>query len=336
MSKTKKSVYIITFSLIGVSLICGAVLGSILGERYNPTMVPNANTNQVKRDDLNVIYQRYQSFLGGSDPSSKDFSVNKNFTASDLVNIGIYNFNNSAKALHISEGNSITDGTIKVNQAINTIMIKDGTKYFKERISKSSFVELATRFYNFDLNTNEVYPSEIDVYSGKAVTEKEGTYDSKNLAKFNDLSSFLSAYGISNTEAFVYTICNDSLISSTSIEDKKYQTGVSLVNDTYQITLALDPSKATVDYRKEMLSTTDMDKEDGKVVEPRFVDVALTFVLDRNLNILSYEANESYWVKKLGWNQMKGSAKYKIITNDDSIYIPTLDENLNYDEIWSK
>ena len=332
MEKKKINNIFIICTLVIVGVAGGGTLGYFLGERYNPALIPEANSDTVVRDDLNEVCNRINNYVGDKNIEDINFANVSQFTASDIVNYGISNFKHSQNITQISHGESVTNGSIKMTQEITCSYIKNGNKYFKERLSNSSLVKLATRFYNFDILTenSEVFENfQVDTYLGSIIDSYNATFDNNKIS-YTTEEDFLNTYGINYNEAFVYTICNDALINRTTIQGIEYSTGVTKIENGYQVTLALDPSKSTVDYRKEMLSTTDMDIEDGKEIEPRFTNVALVFNLDDKLNIVSYSSSEHYWVKKIGWNEMDGHMNYFIYSEDESLTIPTLEESIPY------
>ena len=312
MEKKKINNILIICTLVIVGVAGGGTLGYFLGERYNPALIPGANSDTVVRDDLNEVCNRINNYVGNKNIEDINFANVSQFTASDIVNYGISNFKHSQNITQISHGESVTNGSIKMTQEITCSYIKNGNKYFKERLSNSSLVKLATRFYNFDILTenSEVFENfQVDTYLGSIIDSYNATFDNNKIS---------------------YTTEEDLLINRTTIQGIEYSTGIAKTENGYQVTLALDPSKSTVDYRKEMLSTTDMDMEDGKEIEPRFTNVALVFNLDDKLNIVSYSSYEHYWVKKIGWNEMDGHMNYFIYSEDESLTIPTLEESIPY------
>lgn len=329
-----KKAIICLIAAIGIS--AGGVAGAILGERFNTSNLPKANKNDVKLDNIAFLINDFNNYINGNNIEDIDFSKIKNFSVTDYVNISLYKFLNQSSCSMISIGNSKTSGTIKTNQDIITSFIKNDDHYFKERISYSNVVKLANRFYNFDIlgEISMVIDENKYVFDGEVVDKYHANYN-KNYNKYTD-EDYSNFFGVKLNSPISYIICNDALLNSTMINNKKYNSSIILNNNLYEIILALDASKSTINYRKEILSTIDTDKENGKEVEPRFTSVLLKFYLDRKLNLIEYKTYENYWIKKLGWNEMKGEARYVVQKGENILKIPNLETDIDYKVLYEK
>lgn len=327
----------IVFCLIAaIGISTGGVVGAILGERFNTSNLPKANKNEVKVDDISFLVNEFNNYVAGNSIENIDFSKIKRFSVTDYVNISINKFLNENSSSMISIGNSKTAGTIKINQNIATSFIKNNDHFFKERISYSNTVKLANRFYNFDIlrGFSGVIDENKYVFDGE-VTDNYCAKYNKNYKKYTS-EDYLNYFGVNLNYPVSYIICNDALLNSTMINDKKYNSSILLNNNVYEITLALDASKSTIKYRKEILSTITTDQENGKQVEPRFTSVLLKFYLDRELNLIEYKTYENYWIKKFGWNEMNGEARYIVQKNENILNIPNLETNIDYKVLYEK
>lgn len=329
-----KKVIICLIAAIGIS--AGGVAGAILGERFNTSNLPKANKNDVKLDNITNLINDFNNYTNGNNIEDMDFSKIKKFSATDYVNISLYKFLSQSSCSMISIGNSKTSGTIKTSQNIVTAFIKNNDYYFKERISYSNVLKLANRFYNFDIlgEISRVIEENKYVFDGEVVDNYHAKYN-KNYDKYTD-EDYLNYFGVKLNSPISYIICNDALLNSTIINNKKYESSIIVNNNVYEITLALDASKSTINYRKEILSTIDADKDNGKEVEPRFTSVLLKFYLDKKLNLIEYKTYENYWIKKLGWNEMKGEARYVVQKGGDILEIPNLETNIDYKVLYEK
>lgn len=329
-----KKVIICLIAAIGLSV--GGVVGAILGERFNTSSLPKVNKNDVKQDNIISLIEDFNSYTSDNNIENIDFSKIKHFSVTDYVNISIYNFLHQSFCSLISMGNSKTSGTIKMSQDITTSFIKQDNCYFKERISYSSTVKLANRFYNFDiLNGNSRVIDENNyVFDGEVVDNYKAKYN-KNCKKYSE-EDYLNYFGVNLNNPISYIICNDALLNSTKIDNKKYESSIVLKDNVYEVTIGLDASKSTVNYRKEILSTITTDQENGKQVEPRFTSVLLKFYLDRKLDLIEYKTYETYWIKKFGWNEMKGEARYIVQKDKDVLNIPNIETNIDYKVLYEK
>lgn len=319
---------------IGIS--SGGVIGAILGERFNSSNLPKANKNNVKLDDIIFLVNDFNNYTDGNNIEEMDFSKIKHFSVTDYVNISLYKFLNQSSCSTISIGNSKTSGTIKNDQDIITSFIKNDNHYFKERISYSNVIKLANRFYNFNIlsGISGVFDENKYVFGGEVVDNYHAKYN-KNYNKYTD-EDYLNYFGVKLNSPISYIICNDALLNSTIVNNKKYESSIVINNGVYELTLALDASKSTINYRKEILSTITTDKENGKEVEPRFTSVLLKFYLDRKLNLIEYQTYENYWIKKVGWNEMKGEARYIVQNGKDVLKIPNLETDIDYKVLYEK
>ena len=327
---------IVFYLIAAIGISTGGVVGAILGERFNTSNLPKANKNEVKVDDISFLVNEFNNYVAGNSIENIDFSKIKRFSVTDYVNISINKFLNENSSSMISIGNSKTAGTIKINQNIATSFIKNNDHFFKERISYSNTVKLANRFYNFDILSG--FSGVIDenkyVFDGE-VTDNYCAKYNKNYKKYTS-EDYLNYFGVNLNYPVSYIICNDALLNSAMINDKKYNSSILLNNNLYEITLALDASKSTIKYRKEILSTITTDQENGKQVEPRFTSVLLKFYLDRELNLIEYKTYENYWIKKFGWNEMNGEARYIVQKNENILNIPNLETNIDYKVLYEK
>lgn len=330
MNKRTKSI-IFTSSLCVIAITLGSLLGYFIGSR---TVSFEANSDEVIRDSQEEIYNKLNTRLfNEKEPSN--FNVdellenNKSFTISDIINYSLYKINFSHdNVLSLSLGTSTTS---IANQVIHGAYIKNNNNYFVESLSYSTFAKPAIRMYG----TSDNNQFSTTVYETESTGEFSAQYTNAEINDNLDNQQIKSQYGRLVNNPLIYIISNDSLIGNTVVNGTTYETKIekNAAKDGYFITTALNAAKSTVDYRIQMCSTTEMDKNtDGLPIKPVFNSVALTFELDLNLNIKRIRAYEQYKVSKFGWNDMYGTMNTVFRYENDSLIqkIPSLEEMVNY------
>lgn len=356
----KKAISITLTAIFSVVFIgAGGYLGYFLANRNAPM---EAQSDDVIRDDQLEKYNLVKDKITSSVSSYDDLSsfdatalVGSDIKVNDIANYALYKVNEEhSDILSISYGSTVTMG---IEQIIHGSFMKNNNKqYYIESISYSSMANPAMRMYNYDVkdessienidlenNVTNVFETGSKTLDGKVCAD----YEASNVTINNNQNHLLTDdevfahYGRKITTPLIYIISADSTLTSTTVGNESFTTSFSKnsADSTYSLELALDPAKSTVDYRVQMCSTTDMDKDsDGNPIKPIFYNVGLRFTLDKNLNITDIESFETYRVKKMGWNDMSGHLriKFKYETEATSIQkIPSLSESIDYSSVES-
>ena len=298
VNKTKKKVSkkaIIGYSSLGVSVIAVGIIAGILVGRNVFKYDAYAGMDITDAEtDYNEVYEKYKKT-----DSSKYFSE---FNNVELANISLLKLGDYENFYTITEGNVEAAG---VKQTIHGTTIKDGNEYFEEAISASSFVKSANRFYQDD--DGAVW------HKGKYVDINTGDYSSAKKTNYT-IDEFNETWGKSLTRACIYIVSDKSCLSST-INDNG--------DGTYTIDVDLDPTLSVLRYVKQMVMTGGLSEA------PVFHSVKLTFVVDKDVNLLTFKTNEVYDVHMvIDAKNSKGSLTQQFKYEERNI--PQLEEVTDY------
>ena len=290
LSKGKKT--LIQYSIIAVCAVGVGVGGGILLKR--------------KLGPVEVDYSGFDSnaFQADSKALLKDYETNPNkeFTAAELVNIGLEKYRQCENSYSIGVGQASTI----VNQSIRNFQIKNGNSYYEEQISKSSMVSLANRVIADEENAT--------IYKGKAKETELPEYTGEPQAMTSE--EFKNSMGKTLPEMFIYIISNDTVdLSKCSIEKKDGKVFVSL---------DLDPEIASYNYKVQMKTLSDLS------ALPTFEYLRQTYVFASDMTLLQSRFDEKYVASMAGINAtIVNDLKYYYHANE-FIKIPELNEFLDY------
>lgn len=299
--KGSKKKSIIVWCAVGVPLTAllvagGVILGKDLGGKaFYRDPYANIDINNLD-DDYTEAYERYVK--------SNASTYYQKFNDVELVNIALLNLN------HVDNFYAITTGSVKaagVTQTINATYIKNGSDYFEESITSSSFVKGANRFYQVGDETNW--------YKGKYVNQTEGDYSKCKPTTYKN-DEFEETWGRKISRACVYIINETTCLNSTQTNNN---------DGTVTIDLELDPSLSVVRYTKQMVLTGGLSEK------PVFHSVKLSFTLDKDVKLLTFKTDEVYDVHMvIDAKDSKGQITQDYTYSERKI--PEINENANYEK----
>lgn len=304
--RNSKVIFYISFCL------CAASLGVFVGYGSYALFGNEHSTNYGDLDiddvagDYNNILEKYNEVKN----SSKDY-IN-NFSIDEISNISFQLFENSFYSKSISIG--VAQAGSLVSQAIRASTIRNENMYFEESISKSSFVDVAKRFYKDE---------KIELFNGKATDVDVGLYD-ENPILYND-KSFKDEWGKTLGNPCIYIISKQTVMKKYSSNSSGIETGIVKTSTGYDLEIELDPVKSVLNYAKQMKMTSNLSNYPG------FYYVHLSLKLDHELNLLSSISKEHYYAKTsfgLG-SEIVGTMNTVYKTNIKTD-IPKLDTPIDY------
>ena len=290
ISKGKKA--LIQYSIIAVCAIGVGVGGGILLKK--------------KLGPVEVDYTGFDSdsFQADAKALLKEYEVNpnKDFTAAELVNIGLEKYRQCENSYSIGVGQATTI----VNQSVRNFQIRNGDKYYEEQISRSNMVNLANRV---------VADSEsATVYRGKAKDTEVPEY--KDEPKVLNPDEFKALWGKKLEDIFIYIISNDTVDLEQSKVEKK--------DGKVFISLELDPDIASYNYKLQMKSLSELS------ALPTFEYLRHTYVFDSDMTILHSTIDEKYVATMSGINATVNNYLDYYYHSNEFIKIPEINEILDY------
>ena len=290
LSKGKKA--LIQYSIIAVCAVgLGAGGGIILKKKLGPVETDYSGFDSTSfQADSKALLKEYEK------------NPNQDFTAAELVNIGLEKYRQCENSYSIGVG---TASTI-VNQSIRNFQIRNGDNYYEEQISKSNMVSLANRVIaNEDSAT---------VYKGKAKEIEVPEY--KDGPQTMNPDDFKSAWGKTLDEIFIYIISNDTVDTNKSVSEKK--------DGKIYISLELDPEIASYNYKIQMKSLSDLS------ALPTFEYLRQTYIFDSDMTILHSTTDEKYVATMSGINATIVNHLDYYYHPNEFLKIPEINEILDY------
>ena len=268
---TKKG-KIILFSSIGVVVLAlgtvgGIFLGTQVFAKHEAPVVEKTIADYENESNYEALYEELNTSLNTK-------TVNEVFNESEPLKIVQYALAKKVKANYIS---SITTGTSKAfiaTQDIKAKYIKDGDTHYEENIS-TGLVNTAKSFKTENGN--------ISVYEG-SFKDGEVEWSTTPLETISK-ADFKEKWGMDYSLPTTYLICKDSIKSGNKESS----------NDTFTVTLELDPTISTLKYVKQQQLMGGLDEQ------PIFTKVSHTYTLDKEFKITSIVVDESSQVKKGLW-----------------------------------
>lgn len=292
--KIKKKT-VIGYSIVGAVVIAVGVVGGVLvGQnvfKYDAYAGVDLNNAEV---DYNEVYESFKN--------NKNGKYFEEYSHVELVNISLLKLGDVNNFYTITEGNVEAAG---VKQSIHGTTIRDGNNYFEESMSYSSFVKSANRFYQDD--------EKADWYKGKYIDINTGDYSNSKITNYT-ISEFDETWGKSLTRPCIYIISNKSCLESNLTDNG---------DGTYTIDVDLHPTLSVLRYVKQMVMTGGLSES------PVFHSVKLTFVVDKEVNLLTFKTNEVYDVHMvIDAKNSKGSLTQNFYYEERNI--PQIGEATNY------
>lgn len=255
---------IISYSLIGLVIVSlGVTTGVFLKRELSQAEIDYSGFDPENyRMDSKALLDEYNK------------NPNKQFTAAELINIGLEKYRQCENCYSIGIG---TASTI-VSQTIRNAQIKVGDHYFEESISYSSMVAVANRVNQVGID------NDIALNKGKATgTEAVKYQDSIKEYKADD---YKKAWGKTLDEMFIYIISNQTVLEEgTKIE--KY-------DDYIKITASLDTNISTYFYKLQMKEISNLDKL------PTFDELSQTYIFTKDMTLKYCSVDEKYKASMTG------------------------------------
>lgn len=295
-----KTLTIATIVCVGL-IAAGSFLGSLMGKRY---FVPTVDYSHIVasdvEDDNSKAIQKYQKYQEADKPIS-DYV--KDFTLPELAAIGFYQ--SGLQKYSVTESEGLVTATLGIKQDIRSYHIKDDQSYFFESLSKSSIVKVAKRFYQ---NTEDV-----EWYSGSLKSLESAQWDATSKSS-KAVDEFEELWGKELSRQSVYIISDKTVLDTSS---------VTTTEEGLNISFDLDPVYSVVRYVKQMVQMSELE------ADPIFSKVHYEMTLDTNFNMVSTHSEETYRVKKMGWNNADGWLNETISYGQETA-IPNLETNCSY------
>jgi hypothetical protein len=277
-SETKKKVKVSKIALI--SVLCAAAVGSgiytgfFLHNLFNSdsTDYTNVDANNLA-DDNAAVMAKYQNLA--STGSATDYT--SHFKSYQAANIAFSLFLNQEHTF--SQGIGIADATV-TKQEIRSTMIRNGSSYFEESLSYSSFVNLADRMYQSGESVNQYLGTCVDGDVEKAKFNTTGTDYT--------LDEYRNRMGRLVSDNFIYVVSSKTTLNGEVSGGSGVETSFTKNEEGYTIELELNPIKSVVNYVTQMQTISSLAKK------PTFYYVHLTLVLDAKLGLQSLTSHEKY------------------------------------------
>lgn len=255
--KSKIKTWIIIPSCFLLVAVVGVTTGIILKRQFGQEIIDYGEFDPENyRMDAEALLKEYKK------------NPKKNFTAAELINIGLENYRSCENSYSIGVGVASTI----VNQTIRNAQIKRGEHYFEESISYSKMVNVANRVDQIGES------NDISLNKGKANGSEDAQY-SDNVTTYK-ADEYKKAWGKTLDEMFIYLICNETVLEEgTSIEK----------NDDYiQVNVNLDVDIASYYYKCQMKEISNLDKL------PAFEYLKHTYTFDKNMMLVHAFMDEKY------------------------------------------
>lgn len=232
-----------------------------------------------------------------------------------LINYAYDNFAKSSYNLVIGAGSAVANtGPIKVNQSIDTATYNTPDGFFNEKVSHSSFVNTASRYYE-NTETNDITAFE---YS-----KREDWKDAKPTRSYS-YDDYIQSFGKLGKGIYYcvdaqtdqnhpiperFLTFDSSVYEQSNDESKHERNGVLIYNLTEETVLKNSPANAMVKTDSGYQITLEMNIENSygigfSQVEmrstgslsslPTYTKSVLTFQLDQNLNLQSALFHDEY------------------------------------------
>ena len=300
MEKEKKPInkkhLVITICVTLACLTIGGVGGYFLGGLFFPKeqAIDYSKMRDVDfEDDQVALMKRYNA-------TKVDNYVDK-FAPHELANISI----NKIKEHDYFVSKTIGKvDALGVEQTVHATSIKNKEEYFLENISASSMLQTGYRFYQKN--------DQITTYKGDKVETTKAVWDETPVSELSTVEHE-EKWGKQLSRPFIYIISSKTAFDTSTAEK---------TSDGYRVRLDLSPKYSVLRYVRQMVSIS-------PVKDPIFHSIQLNLLLDKDLNLLSTEINESYSVV------MVVTAESVAHINETYIYdvdtsIPSLNLDLEY------
>ena len=287
--------------LIGSAAAMGVGAGFLGKKIFGEPEVDYGDVGEALQVDAKAIVERIDSYNGPNDKTDE-------FKTSEILNYSLEKFRLCENCCSFTFG--VADTIVK--QDIRGCTIKNGDKYFEESVSKSSMVSLANRMFQEGKNTN------VSLYSANKGTIEiaditpQAEYSESNLTAYS-ADDYKKDYGKTLDEMFIYIISEETVLNPSTQK----------LEDGYIIDVDLHTDWGTANYKKQMVSVSDLD------AKPKFEKVHLKFTLDSNLMLKKLSIDEKYTARKIVDANINGLIDIYYYP-DKYVKIPEVSEGLTY------
>lgn len=294
--KTKGKILCISIIVFSLAVLGFGtyVLISLFSKDKSTLDIPDEETLISFEDDTQALMNKLSTL-----PENADYSTS--FEAPELVEISFEKMKSHNYVVSYQYGLA---QAMKTNQTVRSCRIKNGNDYFLENISNSSLVHAARRSYQ-DATT-------VKNYEGKNVKTTTATWSEDRLTTYS-IEDYVEEWGKDISRPLIHII---STKTATGTATK--------VNNEYHVSLSLDKDSATPRYAKQIVAISN-------VKNPVFESIEMQFILNENLDLVSYHSEEHYKVDII----FKGVETYTRVseyyTYDEEAKIPDLNTNITYE-----
>lgn len=287
---------IISVSIIASCLVVGGVGGYFIGRLFFPKSqsIDYSKLNEKEfEDDQIALMKRYSA--------SKASDYTKDFAPYELANIGI---NKIKEHDFVSSKTYGKVNAMGVEQTVRASSIKNRNEYFLENISASSMVQTAKRFYQKE--------DKVSTFDGGNVSTNRADWKENPVSELS-LVEHEAKWGKDLSRPLIYIISSKTAFDTSTATKNE---------DGYIVRLDLSPKYAVLRYVRQMV-------EISPIKDPIFHSVQLTLSLDKDLNVISSEVEESYSVVMVVTAESVAQLKENY-TYDVETPIPNLSQDLEY------
>ncbi len=286
--KPSKTRYIISFSII---LILAVVTGLYAGNYYNRNfgrniMAVTVSEETVRGSDLNKALKKAK----GKTPAQ--LTATENFIVAE-------NYLNKKTSVRKEITGTITAAGI--NQTLVSEKIIADNHVYAYKISASKIVKVA------ELDKYEMGTDAVDIYKGKVVNSTTADWPQKP-SQTVTVKEYEEMYGTKPERMIAFVVGSKTVIDESAMKTNE--------KGNFVATLTLDTTYSVMHYVHEVKTTA------GSSKLPYFKSVVLTYEIDKDWNLISYETKENYEVSVpvLGFTSCTGNVKN--IFHYENVVIP--------------
>ena len=258
-SKKNKRKSVIQFSIIiAVAIGLGVTGGIIVKKSTSKEEIDYSDFDpELYKADAKDLLRQYKA------------NPNKSFTPAELVNIGLEQYRQCENSYSIGLGVASTI----VEQTIRNAQFKNGNRYMEETISNSSYVHIANRVDQTNLDEG------IKLYKGSASGAEKTNYSNAKLTEYTN-SDYKNDWGKTLDEMFIYIISDKTVNADKCTIDKS--------DGLIKVTLDLDVAISSYYYKVQM------KKISGLSGLPVFDYLVHTYTFDENMMLKHLYVDEKY------------------------------------------
>lgn len=293
-----------TKAKIGYScLIVGFLAVGALGGLYLSKIlfVPQESYEYGDEDNIDELLEKYSKL----DPNS---DLTYSLKSYEFVNLAAYN--HQQEKYTYSQQFGLVDAKLAKTD-IRVTNIKNDKNYFTENLSycNMDLAKAGRRFYQSE--------TEVQNYNGPNVEKDGNVYKSTwSLEETKTIDEHEEKWGKDLSRPLIYNISSSTVLDGSTCE---------LVNESYVITMNLNPGKSSGRYKAQMNSISG-------VTNVVFENIHIVCNLTKDLHFKSVQVNEKYSVRKLGLDTDSTGTLNEYFKYGEETKIPEINENFTYNE----